>query len=91
MKLSDYINHRSFAAELKLFEESMINILSQEVFETMPGFIQWDLFESFTEQDTKSMLKTLIGWLNEIDLEKNDEHLFVSEDKNGEKSYHKRG
>lgn len=91
MKLSDYINHRSFQRELQLFEDSMINILSQEVFETMPGFIQWDLFESFTEQDTKAMLKTLIGWLNEIDLEKNDEHLFVLEDKNGEKSYHKRG
>ena len=69
----------------------MINILSQEVFETMPGFIQWDLFESFTEQDTKAMLKTLIGWLNEIDLEKNDEHLFVMEGANIEKSYHKRG
>ena len=91
MKLSDYINHRSFQEELQLFEDSMINILSQEVFETMPGFIQWDLFESFTEQDTKAMLKTLIGWLNEIDLEKNDEHLFVMEGANIEKSYHKRG
>lgn len=91
MKLSDYISHRNFAAELKLFEDSMINILSQEVFETMPGFIQWDLFESFTEQDTKSLLKTLIAWLNGINVEKNDEHLFDLEVINLEKSNNKRG
>lgn len=76
MKLSDYISHRSFPQELKLFEDSMINILSQDKFETMPGFIQWELFESFTEQDSKRLLKTLIGWLNETNFEKKDEHLF---------------
>lgn len=91
MKLSDYINHRHFQRELELFEESMINILSQEVFETMPGFIQWDLFESFTEQDTKSMLRTLVDWLNGLDLEKKDEHMFVLEGANIAKSDNKRG
>lgn len=89
MKLSDYINHRWFPRELELFEESMINILSQEVFETMPGFIQWELFESFTEQDTKRLLKTLIGWLNETNLEKKDEQMFALGGKNIAKSDNK--
>lgn len=91
MKLSDYINHRAFPRELELFEESMIDILSQEVFETMPGFIQWELFESFTEQETKRLLKTLIGWLNETNLEKKDEQMFVLGGKNIAKSDNKRG
>ena len=91
MKLSDFINHRSFAEELQLFENYMISILTEEVFETMPGFIQWVLFEDFTEQDIKSMLKTLLDWLNEINLEKKDEHLFVLEGKTIAKSHHKRG
>ena len=91
MKLSDYIAHRWFPDELKLFEETMINILSQELFETMPGFIQWDLFESFTAQDTKSLLKTLVGWLNDINLVKKDEQMFVSGGKSVAKSVTKRG
>lgn len=91
MKLSDYINHDSFAEELQLFENYMISILSEEVFETMPGFIQWALFEDFVEQDTKSLLKTLLDWLNEFNLEKKDEHMFAFRGKNIEESYHFRG
>lgn len=91
MKLSDYVNHESFAEELQLFENYMISILTEEVFETMPCFIQWALFEDFAEQDTKSMLKTLLDWLNEINLEKKDEHLFGFRGKNFEKSHHFRG
>lgn len=91
MKLSDYVNLDSFAEELQLFENYMISILTEEDFESMPGFIQWALFEDFTEQDTRSLLKTLLDWLNETNLEKKDEQMFGFRGRNIEKSYHKRG
>ena len=70
MKLSDFTSQHSFTEELQVFENYMISILTEEVFETMPCFIQWAIFEDFTEQDTRSMLKTLLDWLNEVNLEK---------------------
>ena len=90
MKLSDYVYVPTFVNDLEEFEKVLTKFIGQDL-EEIPGFIQWEMFEAYVEQDSKRMLKTLIEWLQSCNHEKKTEQMFASGGKNIAKSYHKRG
>lgn len=84
MRLSDYASMPNFTSELKMFEDSLTDIIGEDL-EAIPGFIQWEMFEAYAEQDSKRMLKTLVEWLQDCSHEKKAEQMFGQKGKYAKK------